>query len=286
MKKIVLSIATATLLTFNFSGCVNSGLAVGTTGQTEVSKEFKKGYVTSTKKVLVKKSATAVLTGATVGAVAGGISDKSVPGAAVGAVVGAAVGYVGGLIANNNEVEAFATTIKSGNKSYTAYLEKQLIDNTNLEFVVRENKKVTNVNILTDVNNDELVDAIDKRYFENGYWNYHLQKEGITVKSKKKYYYLNDLVKVEFDKNYIITDIKKLKSAVISKQSKPITKVIYKDRVIEKEVIKEVKVPVPVEPIKKEKVSNDTTVAKVETKTTEPVKEQDLEKQEPKSNFW
>lgn len=156
MKKIVLSIATATLLTFNFSGCANNGLAVGTVGKQEVVKEFKRGYIISTKKVLVSKSMTAVLTGASVGATAGavggGIKEKAVAGAMVGGVIGAvaggAIGFVSGLIKDNNEVEAYQTVIRSNKKNYTAYLEKDLPKNTKLEFVIRENEKITNVNLI------------------------------------------------------------------------------------------------------------------------------------------
>lgn len=157
MKKIFLSMATATLLTFNFSGCANNGLAVGTVGKQEVVvKEFKRGYIISTKKVLVSKSMTAVLTGASVGATAGavggGIKEKAVAGAMVGGVVGAvaggAIGFVSGLIKDNNEVEAYQTVIRSDKKNYTAYLEKDLPKNTKLEFVIRENEKITNVNLI------------------------------------------------------------------------------------------------------------------------------------------
>lgn len=303
MKKIVLSVSVASMLLF--SGCANSSLSTSTIGTTKEVKKFLNGKVIKTEKVLVSKSMNAVLTGAGTGAVVGGVVDKTVKGALVGGVVGALVGGVAGLIANNGEEESYKTTIQtSSNKRYVAYIQKQLQLNSELEFVVRDNGKVTNVNLLTDVNNDKLVDAIDKRYFKNGVWHYHLKKYDVTVTSKKKYYYLYDLVDVTFDKNYTIKSITKLRTGVISKEStKPVIKVItkkevvykdrivekpiikkevvYKDRIVEKEVIKEVKIPVPVEPIKKDEVSEDTAVAKAETKTAEPKKEETK-----KPSFW
>ncbi|MEA1891318.1 MAG: hypothetical protein U9N33_01240 [Campylobacterota bacterium] len=272
MKKIVISIATASILSLSFTGCANNSLSVSSiTSNSQEQQEFKTGIITKTVKVLINDRKMAALTGASVGGLGGAaIRNKkgnTVEGAAVGAVIG---GFIGAIV--GKEVEAFKTTIDS---KYTAYLQKQLPDGTKVEFVTK-GTEVSNVNALDDINNDTLVDAIDKRYEKNGVWHYHLQKENITVTSSKKYYYLNDLVKVEFDRNYEIVKIKRLKAGVLDKKSKVVTKTVYRDRIVEKPVERVVYrdriVEKPVEVVKEKVVYKDapkkeTVTTKTETKT-------------------
>ena len=63
-----------------------------------------------------------------------------------GAVIGAGIGAITSMF---QEVEAFQIEIKdnSNGSIYIAYIEKQLPKNTNLEFVVRDNGEVTNINV-------------------------------------------------------------------------------------------------------------------------------------------
>ena len=284
MKKKLISLGLAAALSVGFTGCMagnSKGLEVGTTGENKVQKTFKKGYVVSTKKVLINKSKTALInntisgtaTGAALGGLIGDKSEKVLQGALIGGVLG-----VGVALLSDNEVEAFATKINSNGKVYTAFLQQQIINNKRVEFVEREDK-ITNVNILEDINNDTLVDAIDSRFFKNGVWNYHLKKYDITVKSKKKFYYLYDLVDVTFDNDFNITRIKKLKSGVISKaQTKPKIKlvekekIVYKDRIITKEV--RVPVPVKVKEVKKEVVKNSAVAKNATTQKSQTVEKE------------
>lgn len=148
MLKITKIISSATLAIM-LAGCgADNGLAVNTIGTQKVVQNFRNGYVISTKKVLVSKSMTSTLLGATTGAIGGTIADKSVKGAVVGTAIGGLVGYVGGLLVNNNEVEAYETKIKSNNMIYTTYLVEKLNNNEKLEFVVRDSGKITNIKVL------------------------------------------------------------------------------------------------------------------------------------------
>jgi len=230
MNKLMISIATVSVLSLSFNGCANNNLSVPAP-KVENEKEFKKGVVTSTTKVLINDRKMAALTGAGIGVISGSVvknKDNTIEGAIVGGLVGGLIGVVVG-----KEVEAYKTTIDN---KFIAYLKKQLPNSTKVEYI-KVGSEINNVNVLEDINDDTLVDAIDKRYRKNNMWFYHLSKYNITVKSPKKYYYLNDLVSVSFNDEYMIVDIKKLKSGVIKSKPKVITKVVTK--IVEKPVIKE-----------------------------------------------
>lgn len=153
MKKfIACGLVGATLL---FSGCgASNGLGVGGLGGTEVKKVFQTGTIIDSQKVLISKDMMATVTGAGVGAVAGALlgsrssSGNAVKGGLIGAGVGAVGGYVGGMMMDNNEKEAYQITIQAKNgQKHTAYLENEIPINTQLEYVVREDGKITNIDV-------------------------------------------------------------------------------------------------------------------------------------------
>lgn len=149
MKKVVLSVATATLLTFNFSGCANNGLGLGV-GSESVKKVFDNGTIENIQKVLIGKSeiatltnvATGVAVGAGVGAIAGDSTKATIIGAGVGAIAGA-------VFNSFQEVEAYEIDIKSVKDGTVrkGYIESELPLNTLLEYVVREDGKITNIDV-------------------------------------------------------------------------------------------------------------------------------------------
>lgn len=157
MKKIIMSLSVVTALMF--SGCgASNGLAVGGLGGTEVKKVFQTGTIVESQKVLISKDMMATVTGAGVGAVAGAMlgsrssSGNAVKGGLIGAGVGAGAGYLGGMMLNNNEQEAYQVTIQDKNgQKHTAYLENDLLKNTEVEYVVREDGKITNIDVKKNV---------------------------------------------------------------------------------------------------------------------------------------
>lgn len=149
MKKILLSVATATLLTFNFSGCANNGLGVGV-GSESVKKVFDNGTIENSQKVLVGKSEVATLTnvatGAAVGAGVGAIAGDSTK----ATIIGAGVGAIAGAVFNSfQEVEAYEIEIKSIKDGVIrkGYIESELPLNTLIEYIVREDGKITNIEV-------------------------------------------------------------------------------------------------------------------------------------------
>lgn len=154
MKKIIAcGLIGATLL---FSGCgASNGLGVGGLGGTEVKKVFQTGTIIDSQKVLISKDMMATVTGAGIGAAAGAVlggrssSKNAVKGTLIGAGIGAIGGYVGGMMIDNNEKEAYQITIESNKngQKHTAYLENELPINSQLEYVVREDGKITNIDV-------------------------------------------------------------------------------------------------------------------------------------------
>ena len=148
-KILVLSMAACFMLT----GCGTNGMNLSN-GQV-VTAEFSQGKIVDIKKVLVQKSMMQTLTGAGIGAGAGALlgsrssSKNAVKGAAIGAGVGAIAGYATGMLANNNEGEAYQTSVVDGTsgKVYTVYLETPLKVGQTLEYVKRDNE-ITNVNLV------------------------------------------------------------------------------------------------------------------------------------------
>lgn len=151
MKKIIL--ATAFLGAILFTGCGTNGINLSQ-GQIE-NAEFSEGKVVDTKKVLVAKGMMNTLTGVGLGAGAGAIlgakesGKNALKGGLIGAVVGAGVGYATGALTNNNEVEAYRTSIVDSRTGsvYSLHLEDRLREGTIVEYVKRGNE-ITNVNVV------------------------------------------------------------------------------------------------------------------------------------------
>ena len=150
MKKIFLSVGVATLLTLSFTGCSGSGLNMNGISQSDVKQVFKRGSIESSQKVLVGKSKLTTLGYATAGAVAGagagavlGDSTKATVG---GGVIGAGIGALASVF---QEVEAYQVEVKDIKTGaiHTAYLESELPLNSLVEYVVRSDGEVTNVNV-------------------------------------------------------------------------------------------------------------------------------------------
>ncbi len=208
MKRIFLSIGTATILTLSFTGC-GAGLNMNGISQSDVKQVFKKGSIESSQKVLVGKSKLTTLGYATAGAVAGagagavlGDSTKATVG---GGVIGAGIGALASVF---QEVEAYQVEVKDIKTGaiHTAYLESELPLNSLVEYVVRSDGEVTNVNVT------------------------ELGKPKEIVVEKEKIIYKNKIIE------------------------KPVIKEVVKEKIIEKPVIKEVAVPVPPVP---EKIKNE-----------------------------
>ena len=271
MKKTLISIATASVLLVGFTGCANNSLNVSSmtsSASQEDIKEFKTGVVSSAKKVLINDRKMAALTGAGIGGAGGAIAQGNVKGGLIGAGIGALAGALIG-----NEVEAWKTIIKSEGNENIAYLKDQLPDGTSVEFITREEGEISNVNIVSDVNHVTVTDAIDKRYSKNGKWHYHLQREGITLTSPTKFWYLNDMVRVEFNSKKEIVNIKQIAKSVIktdtTTETKTVEKIVYKDRikVVEKPVEKiVVKKEIVVKEVEKSTSNSDTAKVEVEDK--------------------
>ena len=146
-KKIINSFL-AFALTTSFIGCSTKGMQTDSSfdGKTEVIKAFQTGRVIKVQKVLINDRKTAALTGATAGAMGGvvtRVNNESAKSAAIGAVIGGVIGAVVG-----NEVEAYQTTILSNDYSYIVYLKYKLPIDSKVEFILRDENKISHVNLL------------------------------------------------------------------------------------------------------------------------------------------
>lgn len=153
MKKILtISILSANLL---LTGCTNSGLGVNPSSSATVKQAFEIGTIQSSQKVLIDEdSMNTTLAGAGIGAAGGALigSSKGGKNAAVGGLIGAGVGaiagYTTGKMTNNNEVEAYEVTIKSQRGAiYKTYIKNDLPAGTSVEFLVREDGSVSNIDV-------------------------------------------------------------------------------------------------------------------------------------------
>ena len=144
MKKLYLVMMCVGLLVF--TGCANNSLNLNSSlsGDTEVVKVFKEGVVVNVQKVLVNDRRLSALTGAGIGAIGGAVTKgkkakRIVAGAAIGGIIGAMIG---------KEVEAYQTNINAGTENYVVFLKARLPIDSVVEFVVRENEKISNVNVI------------------------------------------------------------------------------------------------------------------------------------------
>lgn len=153
MKKILtISLLSTTLL---LTGCANSGLGVNPSSGATVKQVFEIGTVQFSQKVLIDEgSMDSTLTGAGLGAAGGALigsrkgSKNAAVGGLIGAGVGALAGFAGGKMTNSNEVEAYEVTIKSDNgRMYKTYVKNDLTPGTRIEYLVREDGSITNIDI-------------------------------------------------------------------------------------------------------------------------------------------
>lgn len=153
MKRILtIGIVTASLL---FTGCANSGLGVNSSSNATVKQSFEIGQIQSSKKVLIDESSLSPTligagTGAGVGALIG--SAKGGKNAAVGGLIGAGVGalagFAGSKMTNSNEVEAYEVVLSSNTGNFhKTYIKNDLPVGTVVEYLVREDGSVTNIDI-------------------------------------------------------------------------------------------------------------------------------------------
>ncbi len=153
MKKLLtVSLLSASIL---FSGCAQNGIGVSAGNSSNVSQSFQTGTVVAQNKVLIDKGHLAGMgTGAAVGATAGALlgskssGKNAVKGAVIGTVIGTAGGYLASSITGGNEVEAFEIQIQtpSGNV-YKTYVEYDIPVGTMLEFIVRGDGTLTNIDV-------------------------------------------------------------------------------------------------------------------------------------------
>ncbi len=198
MRKIILSISAVAVLSLSFSGCANNGLGIGSA---TVKQVFESGTIESSQKVLVSKDMMASVTGAGIGAVAGAVigakesGGDAVKGGLVGAGIGAVAGFVGGYLLDNNEKEAFEISIKNEktNEIRKAYLEQELPLNSLLEYIVREDGTVTNIDVKKIGTPKEII------------------KEKVVVKEKiieKPVYKTKEVIKEKIVEKPVIKEVK------------------------------------------------------------------------------
>lgn len=153
MKKLLtVSLLSASIL---FSGCAQNGIGVSAGNSSGVAQTFERGTVVSQNKVLIDKGHLAgVGTGAALGAATGALlgSKSSGKNALKGGLIGAAVGTAGGYLASSmtggNEVEAFEIQIQTPTGGlYKTYVEYDLPVGTMLEFIVRGDGTLTNIDV-------------------------------------------------------------------------------------------------------------------------------------------
>ena len=147
-KKIFMHSLLVLALSIGFLGCSTKGMQTDDSfdGKTEVIKAFQTGTVIKVQKVLINDRKTATLTGAGIGAMGGlitKVNNESAKSIAIGAAIG---GIVGAII--GNEIEAYQTTILSNDYSYVVYLKYKLSIDSKVEFVLRDDNKISHVNLL------------------------------------------------------------------------------------------------------------------------------------------
>lgn len=191
------------ILTVFISGCAKDGLAINTLSGNTVAREFKQGVVTSQKKVIINDREMAILSGAGLGALGGQVARGDTKGTLIGAGLGVLAGAVLG-----KEVEAYETTIESGNIIYEGYLQHKLDNGTKVEFTVVEGK-LKNVKVLGFEDVKRIYKGvIIERYKKAGLWYYTLENVSNKALSHFTYYkkipYLRDYVELEAEGKEIV----------------------------------------------------------------------------------
>lgn len=151
MRKIIMvATVSATLL---LTGCGRAGIG-SNIGSPSVKQNFEIGKVVDQRKVMVDKGhLSAVGTGAAVGAAGGALlgsrasGQHALYGGLIGAAVGAGAGLATSMIAGGNEVEAYEIDIESGGRIYKTYVEYDLPVGTIVEFLVRTDGSITNIDV-------------------------------------------------------------------------------------------------------------------------------------------
>ena len=147
-------ILTILITTFMLVGCSTKSIEMENITKSDVKHVFQYGVIVSSQKVLIDKGRLSSLTymgtvGSAVGLGAGALIGGNSQGGLIGAVVGLVVGGVIGAT-SNNEVEAFQVEIRNinNNETITSFLSEGVEVNTIVEYIIREDKQVTNVNIV------------------------------------------------------------------------------------------------------------------------------------------
>lgn len=138
---------------FIFIGCgANKGLEIQEFSESKY--QFQSGEIINSNKVIVSKDKLAIVQGIAIGsgtgAVIGGATGGNVvQGAIIGGTVGGIGGYFSGLAVDGNEAEAYEITIRKINdlSEYKAFVSNEIPNETRVEFVVRENNKITNIKV-------------------------------------------------------------------------------------------------------------------------------------------
>lgn len=152
IKKYLKNSLLAISLSILFIGCgANKGLEIQEFSESKY--QFKSGEVINSNKVIVSKDKLAIVRGIAIGsgtgAVIGGATGNIVQGTIIGGTVGGIGGYFSGLAIDGNEAEAHEITIRKIDDltEYKAFVSIEIPNETRVEFVVRENNKVTNIRI-------------------------------------------------------------------------------------------------------------------------------------------
>lgn len=133
---------------FIFTGC--SSLSMNGVKTSDIQHTFKNGTIKTSQKVLIGKDKLSTLAYAGVGAAVGmgaGAALGNTKGGVIGALVGATAGT---LTAMNTEVEAYKVEIKDleTENIVVAFLSENVEVGSIVEYIVRENNEVTNVNVV------------------------------------------------------------------------------------------------------------------------------------------
>lgn len=152
MKKQI-NLIVVLLSMFMLVGCSNKSLEMNDVTTKDVKHVFQNGVIENSQKVLINQSQLSILTyagsGGVIGTGVGALIGGSSQGGIVGAVIGTLIGGVIGNSATDDEVEAYQVEIRNikTNVVSISFLSQRVGVGTLVEYIVRDNNKVTNVNI-------------------------------------------------------------------------------------------------------------------------------------------